>query len=89
MRWAAVTAASAAVATAAAAAEATAAAVCNSVPEQSRPPSLKQTLACTGPSWCQEPSAVVASQMFSACSSKLAAVQLANSVAARLNSSKT
>jgi hypothetical protein len=49
IRLAPVTAATAPAATAAAAAaEATAADVSHSVPEQSRPPSLKQTLACTG-----------------------------------------
>jgi hypothetical protein len=60
---------SATVATAAAAG-ATVADVSVSVPEQSRQPGLKQMLACTGPSWCQQPSAVVALQIFSACSSR-------------------
>jgi hypothetical protein len=69
MSSAAVAAAAAPVATAAAA-EATGADVSSTVPEQSRQQGLKQKLACTGPSWCQQPSAVVASQMFSACSSQ-------------------
>jgi hypothetical protein len=44
-------------------------------PEQSRRPGLRQTLACNGPSWCQQPSAVVALQY--SCSVHAAAQVLA------------